>query len=456
MKSVFGILLSSLLFLGCSSDSGGDVSTQEVVTPSEPIPLKDLNVTFLSAQQSASQVPLLVVQVDFTDYSISASETLWNQQLFGNSQGQLNHYFLETSQNSFSLTPAAESYNNVNDGIIKVSLPIAHPNPAGGVGNFQSDIAHPALTAADTYIDFSAYDSNANGRIDRDELQVMFLTAGGEQATGLRPGYWAHMSCIDGESFDGIEVMQCNNGSYTVFGERHFSFGSDGSDASIGIMAHELGHGIFYLPDLYDIDGTSSGIGGFGLMGSGSWGYKPSELPGETPVPMSAWSKHQSSFLIESTTEISNNNIPINATGTPAYKAIKVKTANASEYFLIENRSSSGYDAGLYVLDDIPLNGSFGGGVTIWHIDETRSVNSNETRKLVDLVEADGFYLDAADNYGKTTNLFYAGNSAAAYTGELTPTSTPSTTDLYSGANTGISIANISAPGSIMYLDLNF
>ena len=54
--------------------------------------------------------------------------------------------------------------------------------------------------------------------------------------------------------------------------------------ATIGIMAHEFGHDINW-PDLYDVDGTSEGIGEFSLMSGGSWGQSPDDgsLAGDSP-----------------------------------------------------------------------------------------------------------------------------------------------------------------------------
>ena len=127
-----------------------------------------------------------------------------------------------------------------------------------------------------------------------------------------------------------------------------------------------------------------------------------------------------------------------------SYQPLRLNTQDPNEYFLIENRSSSGYDAGLYILDEIP----FPGGLAIWHIDETQTDNDNENRKLVDLEEADGFHLDTTLNRGNITNLFYSGNNV------FTPNSLPADSGLYDGSNTNISITNISASAPIMYIDL--
>lgn len=52
----------------------------------------------------------------------------------------------------------------------------------------------------------------------------------------------------------------------------------------IGVFAHEFGHA-FGLPDLYDTNGGSQGVGQWCLMGSGNWNVPTS------PAHMSAWSK---------------------------------------------------------------------------------------------------------------------------------------------------------------------
>ena len=54
----------------------------------------------------------------------------------------------------------------------------------------------------------------------------------------------------------------------------------------IGVFCHEFGHA-FGLPDLYDTNGGSAGIGHWGLMGSGSWNTVT------RPAHMSAWSKSE-------------------------------------------------------------------------------------------------------------------------------------------------------------------
>ncbi len=439
MKLFLGIFILVLFISGCSSGGGDGGGSQTPTTPANNTP-------------TVEQMPLVVIQIEFNDFQIQSDNLTWALKIFNNHEGDLNHYFATVSKESFTFIPAMESYLTGNDGIITVALNKNHPGDSNAPFTYN---LVDAITLADAYINFSDYDSNENNILESDELQIMFLVAGGETAYGDPAGssIWAHKWCLHSSItapppvLDGITLMECGSGNYSRFGERH-----GGHDATIGIIAHELGHSVFELPDLYDIDGSSEGIGSFGLMGSGSWGYKAGEFQGTTPVHMSAWSKLKSHFTSASFITSNVNNLALDNSESANYQPLRINTQNSSEYFLLENRSASGYDTGLFMLDSTP----FLGGLAIWHIDETQPNNNDETHKLVDLVEADGFHLDTAGNYGEQTNLFYTGNLAGTYTGELTPTSTPSTSATYTGDDTNISITNISIPGETMYLDLSF
>ncbi len=83
----------------------------------------------------------------------------------------------------------------------------------------------------------------------------------------------------------------------------------------IGVFCHEFGHA-FGLPDLYDTDGGSQGIGHWGLMGSGSWNQPTS------PAHMCVWSKSQLGWIIPTSVSpnLTNYNINDVETNAQAYK----------------------------------------------------------------------------------------------------------------------------------------
>ncbi|HET9441007.1 MAG TPA: M6 family metalloprotease domain-containing protein, partial [Longimicrobiales bacterium] len=159
----------------------------------------------------------------------------------------------------------------------------------------------------------------------------------------------------------------------------------------IGVLAHETGHALG-LPDLYDYDGSTQGIGAWGLMGTGSHSARYS------PAHLSAWEKEQLGWVriswlrqglpisvppVERDPEVYRYDIP-NGTG---------------EYVLLENRQRIGSDKRLP-----------GHGLLAWRINPERGElgawNSDERKPAVTLIEADerldltrGGRADATDPY---------------------------------------------------------
>jgi len=244
-------------------------------------------------------VPLLVVRVQYTNYKFNSSESVWSMKVFGTRHGELNDYYNEISYGKFRFTKAKENYGS-DDGVITVTLNQAL-NRDYSYGQYD-DIAKDALRLADPYIDFSKYDKNGDGKIGREELEIMFINAGGENAVNAHPGVWAHSKSISDHWYnkyelDGMRMMNGDyDGSFVVVGERYYN-ANTGHLANIGLIAHELGHGVFRLIDLYDFDLSSAGIGNFGLMGNGSYGRISGESIGMTPIHMTGWSKIKCDFV---------------------------------------------------------------------------------------------------------------------------------------------------------------
>lgn len=390
---------------------------------------------------SAANVPLLMIGIGFNDYAIEERPENWSEKLFGLSEGTLNDYFDAVSNGHVTLKAAPENFGSANDGVVLVTLPIDHP---GNMGMDSTHIAE-ALSLADAYVDFSLFDADGDGTVSNDELQLLFVVAGGETSVGdpVASSVWARSDLFDTAPVaDGVTLPE----GYIRIGEKHGSH-----TATIGIIAHELLHARFGLPDLYDVDGSSAGIGYFGVMGSGLWGAKALENAGTTPVHPCAWSKLRLQWARTAAVDGSENNIEVNATQTEEYSVLKVETDDPQEYFLLENRSPEGYDAGLYAIDGV----DFGGGIAIWHIDESISANSDDSHRLVDLEEANNAELDLDNTKrGTATNLYYAGNAT-----RFDDTSSPDSKK-YDGTSTMIGVENVSAPGTAgndyrMYLDIS-
>ena len=119
-----------------------------------------------------------------------------------------------------------------------------------------------------------------------------------------------------------------------------------------------------------------------------------------------------------------------------------------TEYFLFENRQKTGRDAG------IPAS-----GIAIWHIDELGNhnnqslvPNTTHANYEVTLVQADNlWHFQSNTNSGDSKDLYYLGNTAAAYTNTFNDTSSPNA-KWWSGAASGLNVYNFSSSGATMTL----
>ena len=217
---------------------------------------------------------------------------------------------------------------------------------------------------------------------------------------------------------------------------------SGGERNPLGVWCHEFGHELG-LPDFYDTDGSSEGSGNWAVMAAGSWGNN-----GETPVYFSAYSRYwlgweEPELIID---DVKNLVIEPASEGGGAYKLpIPGNWSNSKQYFLIENRQQTNYDA------YIP-----GEGLLIWHIDEeimdskwsSNTVNNDEDHKGMDLEEADGNDdLDNKANRGDAGDPYTSGSfSKDTYPNSLA----------YNGSESGWKIENIQVDGDNIIVDISF
>ena len=390
----------------------------------------------------------LVILVQFQDQAaVGSTASQWNSKFFGASNS-VKDYYDEVSYGQLNISPASETHGTTNDGVVGwLTLPYNHPNTAGNTGTANRTLTRDAVNAADPYVNFAAYDSNNDGYLSSRELHVTVIVAGQERSYSGNCGnsVWGHQWSLFGTERPTVDSVvfgdSSHGGGYTQFGEWHCDH-----MATIGIMVHELGHDL-YLPDLYDTDatnGTSEGVGKWSVMGSGSWLADPGTQPGSTPPHPDAFSKWYEGWIspqkvtgsgvATSIGQAATNPTAIQLLDNPGGVDWTFNTSSGTgEYFLVENRQKVGYDAALP-----------GCGLLIWHIDETRtssnSANADETRKLVDLEEADGLNdLDNAVNRGDAGDPYPGTSGNTAFTDTSSPNS-----KLYSGTSSQVAVGNIS------------
>ncbi|MEA1981355.1 MAG: M6 family metalloprotease domain-containing protein, partial [candidate division Zixibacteria bacterium] len=258
----------------------------------------------------------------------------------------------------------------------------------------------------------------------------------GAEYSGSNDDIWSHKwSTNTPIQKDGVYVF-----NYTIQPE----YWNTAGDMTIGVYAHELGH-VFGLPDLYDTDYSSNGIGRWGIMSFGSWGGPGND--GSSPAHPCAWSKIQMGFVtptnvLSNTPSVSISNVEQN----PTIYRLWNSGASSTEYFLVENRQKLGYDS--YIPGD---------GLLIWHIDESQSSNDNQwfpgedstSHFLVALEQADGlFEIEQMNDYGDAGDPFPGTADNTSFDGLSLPNS-----DTYVDGGTFVKVDNIQTVGYLLVAD---
>jgi hypothetical protein len=280
-----------------------------------------------------------------------------------------------------------------------------------------------------------------------------------------------------------------------------------------GLFAASVGS-YLGLPDLFNTQTGSSGIGQFGLMdGAAIFAYN-----GLFPPEPSAWEKMYLGWLTPISIRNSSANLSVPAVGLkyPLQQDTVYKIPiNSSEYFLVENRNRNPKGTGVDIkiakangdtlwlhfdhdtttfnyTNDSLITGSVvdvssfdwaligedtigkitpydGGGILIWHIDESviqagltsNTVNANPNHRGVDLEEADGSKdIGLSDpgtgpENGSPLDCWFAENNAPPYKNIFDQRSFPSSNS-FSGAASLVTMKNFSVRSPRMTLAVEF
>jgi len=244
--------------------------------------------------------------------------------------------------------------------------------------SLSSTIFTNALKDANADIDFTKYDNNNDGKID----MVYFLVAGYSSSySGNNEGYlWPHASNLDWTyyTFDGKRIDRYAS-STELYGLE--SYPASVATEGIGTVAHEFSH-VLGLPDFYDTDYEKSGgeshhPGGWDIMAGGG-DYDS----GRHPVGYTFYERYALGWA-KPTTLNHTGTYHLNPVNTSREGYILRTTVN-DEFFTIENRQKTGWDAhvpghGMIVtrVDSTNLN--------IW---STNKVNCNPDHNYFEMLRA--------------------------------------------------------------------
>lgn len=411
-----------------------DMHARGIDLPEDCFGLKKDGRKVLQSPAAVTPFRILAILVDFDDHVTQTNTSFFDTLVFGPGTGTVNDYFDEISYGTIDLVTvnlpssigwnrAPQTYAYYVDG--QNGMWGDHPNNSQG-------LVEDLVDAVDPLVDFSDYDNDDNGYVD---ILLVIHSGTGAELSGNANDMWSHKWGIDPRlTGDGVYVS-----TFTVQPELWYSSG----DMTCGVYCHELLHG-FSLPDLYDTDGTSQGIGRWGIMASGSW----NGALGDSPAHPCAWSRIQlgvsTAWNITSNTN-GINLLNINSDG----QILRLWTSgNASdEYFLVENRRQTGYDTGLP-----------GQGLLIWHIDDSKSTNREEwypgqptsNHLMVALEQADALYeLEHNSGQGDDDDCWPGTLNRTNFTGATSPSS-----DGYSSGGSFVAVENIPASSALMTIDV--
>jgi M6 family metalloprotease-like protein len=347
---------------------------------------------------------MLAICMQFPDepsiYPVSVINDVLNQPNY-NGTGSFKDYFIANSYGQSNPTIDVAGWYTTTKNREQYGQKLNSGATNSAYNSNVRELVMRALDSADIRgnVDFTKYDNDKDG--DMDGVLIFHAGYGAEQ--GVNGFIWSHRSAISAVFKDGISIRD-----YCINPVKR-SWNGEIRAVGIGVLTHEWGH-IMGLPDLYDTNdnnGSSEGIGEWGLMGSCGWLNQE-----RTPCMLEAWSRVQFGWLDERMLVQPGSYQLKAAIDTGA--CYRINTTRLNEYYLLENRQRKGFDAALR-----------GRGLAIWHINTQKtslypgnnSVNADTTIFGVGLKQADGKQDleknvnrgDAGDLYpGTANNVFFS------------------------------------------------
>lgn len=336
----------------------------------------------------------LVLLVNFSDntFSVPTANTRFSSQFNADSYttdgatGSVRKYFSDNSMGVFN--PQFDVYGPVT---LSNTMAYYGDNDSDGNDVKPDEMVFEACELLNNQIDFSMYDLDNDGVVDN----VYVIYAGYGEASGAPEStIWPHKWEVQVTTkLDNKQI-----GGYSCSSEL---FGTSGTTIDgIGTACHEFSHAIG-LPDMYDTDyeqnGQSFDVDTWSLMAGGAYNNNS-----KTPPYFCAVERE---LLGWGTPTVLNSpaNLTLNSIGTNQFYRINSPVSN--EYFLIENRQKTNWDAHLYTH-----------GMLVYHIDKTsafayrwaeNTLNAYADHNCVDILEADG------------TQLIYSGTNGTDWLNSL-------------------------------------
>ena len=403
-------------------------------------------------------VNVLAALVDFDDKPAVVTANFFDSLLFAptvSGRGSVHDYFDEVSYGQIDIA-TLNPPSNPPSGLGWQRAPLTYTNYVDGnycLGAYPNNCQKLAEDVVDALhiagVNFANYDNDHDGYAE----PVVLIHAGtGAEANGSPNDVWSHSwSLHTPRTYDNVIIDR-----YIIVPEYWQEPGNPPVDMTIGVMAHEMGHGFWNLADLYDTDYTSRGIGNWSLMAFGAWNG-PARW-GDSPAWPDAWSRIQMGVVTPTAIigNVGGKIIPQAYNNPLAQTVLRLRSTGlgSQEYFLLENRQQV---AGSY---DEYLPGN---GLLIWHVDDAVATGNDwectvephslcpSNHYLVALEQADGLrHLENWINSGDGGDPFPGATNNRNWTTRTNPESG----SWYGATSSCVGATNIGNPGANMSADL--
>ncbi|RPH92911.1 M6 family metalloprotease domain-containing protein [candidate division KSB1 bacterium] len=397
-------------------------------------PSRVSTIEFLNRWALDENLNLIVLLTDFSDNPAHVPPSFFDTLLYGNRVGTLRDYYDEVSFGNLTLVTL-----NLPSALGWLRMPETYAyyvDSSNGFGQYPRNaqgLTHDAVLLADTFVNYSNYDFDGDGTVDG---LFMIHSGPGAEYTGNDNDIWSHAWSLPTPlRLDNVQIR-----GYCMMPEYWQYYG----DMTCGVFAHEMGHSVFGLPDFYDYGYDSDGLGDWSLMAGGSWNGHD----GDSPSHPDAYSRIRMGFTIPTivSTNMVGVSIPSIETSSVIFQLWRDGMIG-NEYFLVENRQRTGYDAALP-----------GEGLLIYHIDEWMDGNDHQwypghmtgLHYEAALEQADGRWdMEQNFNQGDATDPYPGPSGDCSFTNGSSPNS-----QSYGHAATRVTVRNISASADTMTADL--
>lgn len=288
--------------------------------------------------------------------------------------GSVRKYFLDSSCGRFDIT--FDFF-----GPVMMSRPAEYYATKTGSSDLNAwEMVVEACNAIDADVDFSEYDRDGDGIIDN--VYIFYAGAGAATGGDVATTIWQHASDVERLTgkryiYDGLRLghYACSNEYRDVRPEG--SLQTQRLGEGIGTVVHEFSH-VMGLPDLYDTKGSCLTPGEWSVMDVGSHlNYS------RTPPQYSGFERQTLGWVTPRVIGKTPEHLSLRPSETG--ECHMIETARENEYFILENRQQTGWDA------YIP-----GHGLLIWKIYyladywNANQVNTMPNYPGVGIIEADG------------------------------------------------------------------